>query len=219
MWQRTVAQTVSITFHPLFSPEDTPYVANPFLKCKSAIKYTLFHCCLVKLNIKTQTQAALLQTHLVTKRRDSIAATSEAPEDQILIRCVLSKTCNSFARLKQNNDEIKALSSHPSPFPTLGCHEMRRKARCHPLLRCCWCLRGSTYTRIEDLLCWALCKTSQNFPWKIYRLWTIASKATPLNENFFTQKLAVVQWVETPCGGSLNYLNLVVKSWILSSWF
>lgn len=190
MWQRTVAQTASITLHPLSASEDTPYVANPSLKCKSAIKCTLFHCCLVKLKIKTQKQVALLQTHLVTKGRDSVTATSEVLKDQILIiRCVLSKTCNLFARHKQNNDENKALSSHPYPFPTLGCHKIRRKALCHPLLWWLWCLCGSTYIRIEDLLCWALCKPSQTLPQKVYRLWTIVSKVTSLNGNsiFFSE--------------------------------
>lgn len=91
-----------------------PCIAKPFLKCKSAIKCTLFHCCLVKLKIKTQNPVALLQMHLATKWRDSITATSEVPKDQILIRCVLSKTCNLFARHKQKNDENKALSSYPS---------------------------------------------------------------------------------------------------------
>lgn len=185
MWQRTVAQTASITLHPLSASEDTPYVANPFLKYKSAIKCTLFHCCLIKLKIKMQNQVALLQKHLITKWRDSITATSEVPKDQILIRCVLSKNYHLFASHKQNNDGSKALSSHLSPFPTLGCHKIRRKARCHPLLWWLWCLRGSTYIKIEELLCWALCKPSQTLPQKIYSFWTIVSKATPLNENFF----------------------------------
>lgn len=40
MWQRTVAQTAGIGLHPLSTSEDTPYIANPRLKCKSPIKGT-----------------------------------------------------------------------------------------------------------------------------------------------------------------------------------
>lgn len=104
----------------------------PVLNANHQLK--ALHCCLAKLNANTQKQVALVETHLVTKWRNWLAATSEDPEDQMLIRCVLSKTCNSFARHKQDDDENKACSAHPSPFLTPGCHKIRNQALGHPLL-------------------------------------------------------------------------------------
>lgn len=119
-WQRTVAQTASTTLHPLSTSEDTTYIANTILKCKSAVQCILFHCSLVKLKIKMQNQVALLRMCFVTKWKDSAAKKRprlqkmEYLADVFYLVLMINSLGTNKIRSKQSP------SSHPSIFPTWG---------------------------------------------------------------------------------------------------
>lgn len=151
-WQRTVAQTASITLHPLSTSEDTTYIANTILKCKSAVQCILFHCCLVKLKIKMQNQVALLQMCFVTKWKDSAAKKRPRVQKMEYLADVfyLVLMINSLGTNKIRSKQSPFFSS--LSFPNLGCQKMRRKAFCHLLLWWLWCL---CYSASELRICCA----------------------------------------------------------------
>lgn len=116
MWHRTVAQTTSVTLHPLRAAEITCKIT--FLKCKSAfklIKCTLALRVLVNLQNQDANQGCSLLKNEITPRSGGFYFK------------------DSFARHTQNRSENKALSSHLSPFPPLGCCKNSREVL-HPSL-------------------------------------------------------------------------------------
>lgn len=83
-----------------------------------------------------------------------------------------------------------------------------------PLALLGWLLCGS---KIEDLLCWALCKPAQLISHKIYNFFD-------LNKQSYILVIFFFNWLwfsrsKSCMGVPLHYLNSVVKSGTESHWF